>query len=57
MAGVSGRLKLACLPSTNEALQENVARAQVQMSICRNALQSDPPRMDLVEWIVMERKF
>ena len=57
VAGVSGRLKLASLPSTNEALQENVARAHLQMAICRNALQSDPPRMDLVEWIVMERKF
>ena len=43
---VAGAPKLASLPPTNEAFNENVARAHLQMAVWRNALQPDPPAID-----------
>ena len=43
---VAGAPKLASLPSTNEAFNENVARAHLQLAVWRNALQPDPPTID-----------
>ena len=43
---VAGALKLPSLPPTNEAFNENVARAHLQVAIWRNALQPDPPAID-----------
>ena len=45
---IHGRLKktdvyLASLPPTNEAFNENVARAHLQVAVWRNALQPDAP--------------
>ena len=41
-----GAPKLASLPPTNEAFNENVARAQLQVAVWGNALQPDPPAID-----------
>ena len=38
--------KLASLPPTNEAFNENVGRAHLQVAVWRNALQPDPPAID-----------
>ena len=43
---VVGEPKLASLPPTNEAFNENVARAHVQVAVWRNALQPDQPAID-----------
>ena len=48
---IHGRLKktdvyLASLLPTNEAFNENVARAHLQVTVWRNALQPDPPAID-----------
>ena len=43
---VAGAQKLASLPPTNEAFNENVARTHLQVSVWRNALQPDPPAID-----------
>ena len=37
---------MASLPPTNEAFNENVARAHLQVEVWRNALQPDPPAID-----------
>ena len=38
--------KLASVPPTNEAFNENVTRAHLQVAVWRNALQPDPPAID-----------
>ena len=43
---VAGAPKLASPPPINEAFNENVARAHLQMAVWRNALQPDPPAID-----------
>ena len=43
---VAGAPKLASLPPTNEAFNENVARAHLQVAVWRKALQPDPPAID-----------
>ena len=43
---VAGGPKLAPLPPTNEAFNENVVRAYLQVPVWRNALQPDPSGMD-----------
>ena len=43
---VAGAPKLASLPPTNEAFNENVARSHLQVSFWRNTLQPDPPAID-----------
>ena len=43
---VAGAPKLASLPPINEAFNENVARAHLQLAVWRNALQPDPPAID-----------
>ncbi len=43
---VAGAPKLVSLPPTNEAFNENVARAHLQVAVWRNALQPDPPAID-----------
>ena len=43
---VAGAPKLASLPPTNEAFNENVARAHLQVAVWRNALLPDPPAID-----------
>ena len=43
---VAGAPKLASLSSTNEAFNENVARAHLQLAVWRNALQPYPPAID-----------
>ena len=40
---VDGAPKLASLPPTNEAFNENVARAHLQVAVWGNALQPEPP--------------
>jgi hypothetical protein len=41
--------KICCLPTTNEALAENVKRAHFQTSVWRSLEQSNPPDLDPVE--------
>ena len=41
-----GAPKLASLPPTNEAFNENIARAHLQVAVWRNALQRDPLVID-----------
>ena len=43
---VAGAPNLASLPPTNEAFNENVARAHLQVAVWMNALQPDPPAID-----------
>ena len=43
---VAGAQKRASLPPTNEAFNENVARAHLQLAVWRNALQPYPPAID-----------
>ena len=43
---VAGAPKRASLPPTNEAFNEKVARAHLQVSVWGNALQPDPPAID-----------
>ena len=43
---VAGAPKLASLPPANEAFNENVARAHIQVTVWRKALQPDPPAID-----------
>ena len=43
---VAGAPKLASLSPTNEAFNENVARAHLQLAVWRNTLQTDPPAID-----------
>ena len=43
---VTGAPKRASLPPTNEAFNENVARAHLQVAVWRNALQPDPPAIE-----------
>ena len=43
---VAGAPKLDSLPPTNEAFNENVARAHLQVAVWRDALQPDPPAID-----------
>ena len=43
---VAGAPKLASLPPTNKAFNENVARTHLQVVVWRNALQPDPPAID-----------
>ena len=43
---VAGAPKLASLPPTNEAFNENVARAHLHVAVWRNALQPDQPAID-----------
>ncbi len=42
--------KLASLPPTNEAFNENVARAHLQVAVWRNALQPDPPAIEPIAY-------
>ena len=44
---VAGAPKLASLPQSNEAFNENVARVHLQVAVWGNALQPDPPAIDL----------
>ena len=43
---MAGAPKLISLPPINEAFNENVARAHLQVADWRNALQPDPPAID-----------
>ncbi len=43
---VAAATKLASLPPTNEAFNENVAGAHLQVAVWGNALQPDPPAID-----------
>jgi hypothetical protein len=41
--------KLECLPPTDEAFKENVARAHYQIAVWRYADQSNPPQLEPVD--------
>ena len=54
---VVGAPKLASLPSTNEAFNENDVCTHIRVAVWRNALQPDPPAIDpaALGWSLEER--